>query len=360
MKNMVTILLIVFSLASNAYGKTIYTCKTSDGGKIFKDKPCEKSENIISDTAISSNKTKHLQNKMVLPKLTKEQESIYNKLGGKAKKIYKLQQSANKPIYFVGKIVDQDGNGVQGVEITYNVSHYPLVPQPDFGWVTQSKRTISDEAGIFVIDDELGVIISLRHFKKSGYEFSQYANVSLRSYKQIPNDKIWSDYTNVNPYLFKSWKKTKSTPLVHDTKLIGLRPDGRIYSLNFMSRRIKEEGVRSGDLVVSITMSNKVNNRFDWVVNIEALDGGIIESTDEIMNKAPISGYKSKWKLKMNKNNNNWNSRVRKRFYIFSRKNYGRIEMEFLPYYRSGQSAIDITYWINPTGSNNLQYSRNK
>jgi len=294
------------------------------------------------------------QKKNEIAELTKEQESIYKQLAGKAKKIYKLQQSINKPIYFVGKIVDQDGNGVSGVEIIYSVSQYPLIPQPDLTWATLSKNITSDSTGMFIIKDEAGVNIRLNHFKKSGYEFSQYANIFLKSYKQFPDDKLWEDYTQSNPFILKSWKKTKPARLVHDTKFIGLSNDGYIYGLNFMSRRVKSRGSRNGDLVVSMTLSHKAKNRFDWTVNIEAVNGGIIESEDEIMNKAPDVGYKEKWQLEMLVSDSKWKSRLRKRFYIYTNKRYGRVEMEFVPGYRD-DSAIDLTYWINPTGSRNLE-----
>jgi len=295
------------------------------------------------------------QEKIKITKLTKEQESIYNKLVGKSKKIYKLQQSLNQPINFVGKVVDQDGNGVEGVEITYTVAHYPIVPRPDFSWATQSKKITSDNTGVFVISNESGVHFHLKHFKKPGYQFSQYANIYLKSYKKFPDDKLWKDYSQASPYILKSWKLTKPARLVHATKFIGLRNDGRIYSLDFMSKRFKEEGVRWGDLVVSMTMATRDNNRFDWTVKIEVDNGGIMESEDEIMNMAPNAGYKEKWQFEMLASDSKWKSRLRKRFYIYTNKRYGRVEMEFVPGYRGG-SAIDLTYWINPTGSRNLEY----
>jgi len=80
------------------------------------------------------------------------------------------------------------------------------------------------------------------------------------------------------------------------------------------------------------------------------------------MNVAPEDGYQSKIVLSYKKENENYASKVKKKYYLKSKNghSYAHLEMDIRPFFNDNVAAIRMIYWLNPNGSRNLQYDPQK
>ena len=94
---------------------------------------------------------------------------------------------------------------------------------------------------------------------------------------------------------------------------------------------------------------------------MEVVSGGLIETTDRFLYRAPESGYQPRYELIMSPFNQGWSDQVEKKFYIRSREGKVFVSMEISIYSnQSDTSLIELKYLANPAGSRNLEYDPNK
>lgn len=267
-----------------------------------------------------------------------------------AKKMYSLAEAQKDPVEFYAKIVDQYGDPVEGVKIRVGLGSV-------YGGT--SILTTSDAQGRFLVRDVEATSMGAHEMKKPGYEF-HLRGVYFRSYvRKGEHNRVWSDYTSENPFIYHAWKLSEPELLLHEaSKLVRLKP-GTTYTVHFDRRNLLEEGRNDGDLWITLVRPPNITSRdaMDWSISIEAVAGGLIETDDLFMYEAPELGYQPVWEEHYSQfRAGRW---VDRKFYIKARngKVYGRITMEIAPVYGNEFSAIDFNYWINQNGSRNLYYN---
>jgi len=121
----------------------------------------------------------------------------------------------------------------------------------------------------------------------------------------------------------------------------------------------KTEGGSVGDFKVSLRRPAQISadEKYDWSCLIEGIEGGLIESKDEQMYRAPETGYLPRYEVRMSASDPQWSDRAKRQFYLKSRegKVYARLDVEIFASYRN-KAVFSVKYFVNPSGSRNLEY----
>jgi hypothetical protein len=259
----------------------------------------------------------------------------------------------NVPINFYGKVVDQKAIPVAGASIRLKYREYlqvaPNVPAEN----NPTVELATDANGRFELTGVQGDAVSIEDISKSGYQLSGKTSLSYA----YAEETLSPDPSS--PVIFKLWKKQGADRLVTGDKFYGVVPDGRVYTLDLLAHKKTEGGQDAGDLKVSVQRPEKADRKtkFDWSFSIDGISGGVIESPDDFLNLAPETGYQAHYQFRMVASNPDWVPEVTKQFYIQSRdgKIYSRITVEVIPDYKD-KSVFSVKYFVNPTGSRNLEY----
>ncbi|HXT13786.1 MAG TPA: carboxypeptidase-like regulatory domain-containing protein [Candidatus Angelobacter sp.] len=258
-------------------------------------------------------------------------------------------EGKNSPIHFYGKVVDQNGIPIPGVNVQVKVRQwYTAAPETKtFGarMIPIEKQTGTD--GRFEVQDVDGDGFDVESIVKEGYKLSPKA----------PREFGVSSGSPEGPVIIKMWKKGTTEPLVSEGHFFGFEPDGRTYSIDLMTGK-KTEGSADGDIQIQITRPHDIHphERYPWSIQIIAPSGGLVEATDEFRYEAPENGYAPSVKIEMDPTDPAWIDLLKKAFYVKSRTGslYGTIQMTIHPDYQD-KSAIEFQSTVNPAGSRNLQ-----
>lgn len=278
----------------------------------------------------------------------------------KLSKIKTIQQASNRPIEFYGVVLDQYGKPVPYARVVYSVLDYEGTIS--FAGTSRTYWKDTDPHGRFSVSGIKGEHITISKIEKNGYEF-EFLNRTYHTFPQWEGHKPLSMGNKDKAVVFHAWKKNETEALVYNEVLIAFSPQGETYAIDLLKPKKVLNGY-DGDIRVSFNRPVSVTgtqNKVDWSVSLEGINGGIIESADAFMNEAPESGYQRDWIFEMKRSNPNYRFQVSKKFYLKSRdgKVFGRLEFDFIPIYNE-QSVINAKWWLNPNGSRNLQYEPSK
>ena len=279
----------------------------------------------------------------------KSTHPITNKMGME-EMLKKLVQSANVPIEFYGRVIDQDSNALSGAKIKIGILHLtlpnPLVPE--FGSKNIQLEQISDANGRFEFHGEtgegFGVVIT-----KDGYDAE-------------PGSRGFGGGTSgsyENPVIFKMWSTNIHEKLITGEKTFEILPDGRLHVIDLVQGTIAEAG--EGDLKVWIQYTNQVTRGqlYDWSAGIEVMNGGLLEEPrGTVMYSAPTDGYTSSFQLKQQIKGGQSGEIGDRSFYLLlnNGKEYGRMDINlYAAYGYLHPGLIRLSYAINPSGSRILR-----
>ena len=259
-------------------------------------------------------------------------------------------EKRNKLIDFYCRFIDQDGNPVSGVKVTFGVERLVALDPAQMEIVAKysNPERTTDADGRIEIHGEIGNGIGIGMVTKDGFLLSPKA----------PRGFGGSSGSYENPLVFKMWKEGAKEPLIGGNHVFGI-DSGKTYTLNLVAGK-KIEGISEGDLLVSITRPSgvKPRDKFQWSFTLEAKRGGFTDPDpdDEFMYVAPRSGYLPKIEMQFDPSNPDWTPVINKTFFFFSREGqvYGRAKIEIDSIYNV-HSAIQIDYTLNPNGSRYLQ-----
>ena len=243
-------------------------------------------------------------------------------------------------IEFHGRIIDQHGLPVAGVQVHY------IGNRSVFAAGSGEGRLLSDENGAFVIKAK-GKALVIHEMSKTGYELPNRQRFSNSGGHQT--DLSWRKFNSANPYIFKAWKVESYPKVKKGRPIFGFAPDNRDYTINFLSTdSIKNEGVTEGDLRIRIKRDEE-----NWQLEIVAVNGGLQETGDEYLNLAPESGYANSLIYAGKKHEAR---KVTKNIYFTSRSGqmYGNIKMKIRPFHNKKDAGIRFTYVVNLEGGRNL------
>lgn len=256
-----------------------------------------------------------------------------------------MDQEYNHPFLFYGKVVDQSNAPVQGATANFN-------------WATlsgdeQYASSVSDDQGLFSLEKGKGYKLQMS-VSKAGYYTPKNENLTTIAY----GDELGHETFQANiasPVVFHLRKKGSGVELIRNLQLFGFRTNGPVQYLDLVED--KNRLTPPGDLAVQFTRGEKnAEGKYDWSVVISVPDGGIYETNEEFMFLAPEEGYQPSVEIHYDANDSDWLSQLKERFYFTSRNEsiYGWAEATILPSYQGG-AAIDLSYYINPSGSRDLE-----
>ncbi len=263
------------------------------------------------------------------------------------------QWNWKRPIEFYGVVMDEGNLPIDNAEVSFQWN------EANRG--TQSATAFSDDGGFVKLLDRKGYVL-LATAKKDGYYTTRQGNILL-NYAEPWDLKFHQPDPN-RPVILKLRKKGVPEPLIgrRMLKYPDSAGDGMI-SIDLLGQREFDE---ESDLRIRMSHGPETlvdgRRRFDWAVEVEAVDGGLIEYpyTEEFPFLAPESGYEPVFRMAMKADSSGWSDNVSKRFYFRTRggKHYGRMELRVSPFPENAPPTVTLVeYYLNPAGSRNLEFS---
>lgn len=256
------------------------------------------------------------------------------------------------PISFFGKVVDQDDQPVEGAKV--------VLQWTDMSAKGTSNRTLfTDATGRFQLTGVSGKNLGVNQIFKEGYYLVTKGIQTGFEYAAF-FEPIYHQPDVNDPVVFRLRKAGEiPSELIVRESLIGLPANGAAQTIDLRTGN----KIAAGDVRLSVTRGEpNEDRRYDWSIQIEGANGsGLIESEDEFMFEAPEEGYLPKYSYRFDADSPDWQSEVRKNYFVRSGNgaNYARLEIKFMPRYQQN-AAVRVRFFVNPTGSRNLEYPPNK
>ena len=254
-----------------------------------------------------------------------------------------------KPQDFYGKVVDQYGQPIAGASVNGDLM---LIQGADVGERKDVYKTQTDANGEFEFSGLHGWELAIAP-SKSGYELAP--NTAAM---QLPAGEKTSPSVRA---IFTMWKLKGPEPMIHTEFDSRVPYDGTSAIFNL------ETGKKAADGNLRITLLRKPlqiqrgRDKYDWMVKIEIVGGGIFEENDLYPNWAPDNGYQLFFEAGMNATDVLWSRELVKNFYIKDNQGrYGRLFVDLFTDSMRSDTGINIRAWINPSGSQNLEFDPTK
>ena len=240
-----------------------------------------------------------------------------------------------------GKVVDQDGHPVAGVDVTGTARQIE-----GFKEKFTTSKTQTDAAGLFQFTGLHGVDMGA-DVSKAGYEIDYKRGVFEPSGQSSPTNRV----------VYTMWKLKGAEPMVH-VKLHSYIPcDGTETRFDLLTGKKST----NGDLIVSLTRNPLNIDRkkpFDWTLTLQITNGGFQAVTNIYPNEAPADGYQSNVFFHYESGSSNWTSQIQPQLY-FKGKNgqsYGRMNLKVMTDFQPPPTLFDAEIYANPGGSRNLEF----
>jgi hypothetical protein len=223
----------------------------------------------------------------------------------------RLPDVSSAPIEFYGRVIDQDGKPLPGVDVMAGTGSTTGFMQQE----TRNYTAVTDANGAFSFKGFRGdaLIIEL---KKTGYNFASDRN--RFHYSPIDPDKKRFTPNSNNPVVFQMWKSVGPEPLIsYYGRSVHLPADGTPVLID-LRKGTKADTV--GDLLISVTWEARGNPgsyAFAWSAKLEVPVGGIMESAGDVIFLAPVEGYRESLQYRFDAQEKQGN--LERIFYIRSR-----------------------------------------
>ncbi len=276
--------------------------------------------------------------------------------GGGLAELRGLARLANRPIEFYGLVIDQDDNPIPGVKVTFQIRVMKEPSTGAIGDLFDDVTTTSDASGHFSLTDSKGSVLTVKALEKEGYQPSSKA--TNRSYRYWDNETDRFKPVAGQREVFHMWKKSGAETLVRNGISSPLRYDGTPSTFNLLEK----EEVDNGDIRVTLVRNPQQiirgQRNYEWTLTMESLNGGLIESSDEQMYRAPADGYQPKLVIHMPADAADWTDAKTFNVYLKLRggKQFARVEIKALVGSDRATTPFYITSYVNPSGSRNLEY----
>lgn len=262
----------------------------------------------------------------------------------------------HKDIEFYGKVVDQNRVPVAGAEVNGQVIYNSGVASG-----VSKPKTVTDANGLFSFKGMKGRTLDF-NIVKAGYEFMPEGDAF--DYTELVPEERRHHPDPRNPVLLKMWKLQGPEPLIFvDGKSFYFKQGEPEVRVDLMTGKRVESG---GDLSVTMTHEvwppNSEWRHYRWRVAVKAVDGGLIETSQRVMNLAPEDGYRAELIFGEDATQQPWVGDATVSLYVKSRGNlFSRVRLELHPQPSQPTSSINIRSWLNPKpGSRNLEYDAAK
>lgn len=270
--------------------------------------------------------------------------------------LHEIMSSANRPISFFGKVIDQDDNPIPGVKVTLQIRYMKAVGPVGIGDTFSESALTTGADGQFSLTGAKGSLLGLKALQKDGYEPSPKAFNGTYWYWR-DKDPYRPDPNH--PEIFRMWKKAGAEKLVDYEKMTRIPYDGTPVTFDLLTGDKVQSG---GDLRITLERNPHQitygQRNYEWTLTVEAVDGGVIESNDEQMYRAPAEGYQPKLVLHMPADGQKWTDERSLALYLKSRggKHYGRVKLDVMVGSDKPTTGLTFRSFVNPGGSRNLEY----
>jgi hypothetical protein len=247
-----------------------------------------------------------------------------------------------QPQSLYGKVVDQNGDPVSGVEVTAGNEGLNAAGN---GVEPQTYKTESDSNGFFEFTGKTGTPIGIK-MRKDGYRWGERGE----GYKG-PAGGISNPLDRV---VVTMWKLHGAEVLRGSAIDAKIPHDGEVRAFDIVTG----ESTSNGDLLASLIRSplevRRGRDTFDWTFRIEIRQGGLVEENDPYPFWAPQDGYRPFFEFSMSSNNVAWTSTMTKDFYIRTPQGqYGRMRASVYTALTPARAQFGFT--VNPSGTQNLE-----
>jgi hypothetical protein len=237
------------------------------------------------------------------------------------------------------QIIDQFAQPVSAAEFdchTNNDSFISLIMPFD----ESNIKAKTDSNGACVVRYYFFQKLYIDKIEKEGYEFKwRRWNAKLHN-------------SNTNEIKINAWKRGDTIPLQKQKLKLDVTTDNQEYFINLTTGKTK----KGYDILFIADLKLRMLSfgRHDWIVSIEAIEGGLIITDDDFLYYAPEFGYENKIELKKERN-----IRSRK-LYLKSRNGgvYSALKVNIYNY-PDQRGRIKIESISNINGNRNLEWNPN-
>ncbi len=253
-----------------------------------------------------------------------------------------VAENRRKPIEFYGRVLDQEGQPVAGVQV-----HLLWTDTSTNG--TSERHMQTDAQGQFSLSGTTGRLLQV-WLSKDGYyvpKTNQNNFDYATGYLADPS----------NPVIFRLVKKGEGADLI--TSQYGIRPDftvavpknGNPIRVDMLQRKAGDMGQL--EMQSWIETDPATHRTTSWRLRLAIPDGGFVEHQDEFPFTAPEHGYQPELVFPPPNASNVRFGFSQKTYYIaFGQpRRYGRIQISA----SASTGNVMLQYTINPDGSRNLE-----
>ena len=273
----------------------------------------------------------------------------------RALQIEQILEGRNVPVIFYGKIIDQESNGLSNVHIRLNVQQPYFVPATYSTEANyQQFERVTDSNGCFSLENAKGASLTIVSVEKKGYRLSPKSE-NIYAYGDAPRPHHPDSH---NPVIIRMWKLGEPQQLIsHHLTRIGIPVDGQAIQLDLFNGKKVSSG---GQLIVRLKRDPQIitpRTRYDWNLELEIPNGGLVVNDDEFIYRVPDSGYQKTFKFDMPKDAKNWTTALNQQFYIQlgNEKTFGSLVVRLSTIHNTPPLGINLDIVINPSGSRSLQ-----
>ena len=250
-----------------------------------------------------------------------------------------LAELNNEAVVLYGRVMDQFGAPVAGAMVTGSV-------QVNNGTRVGSDKIslVTDETGSFTISGYKGKALGIWVTKK-GYVMATTNTYFIYSFLWPEAERYVPDAGN--PTVIKMWKLQGAEPLVDISKEYKLPFTSAPINFDLVAGKIVPTG---GDVKITVNRpAGEVSehNPQDWGFEIEAVDGGLIETSgkeEAVTFAAPENGYQPSDTLTASSNRHGIGI-IQQAFFVQSRNGqvYGKLGLS-LGINRTPDGLMDISF----------------
>jgi len=251
------------------------------------------------------------------------------------------------PINFYGRVVDENEQPVPGANVELS---WTDLSQPG----TSQARTTTDAQGSFSLLNQTGRSLQVR-VSKDGYYTPKRQQISF-DYAGFWEANYHVPDSN-NPVLFHIRKKNQGETVRSGEIRPTIPADGTPVRFDLLNGgRVSPDGQL--EIAAMTNTEQYPPTIFNWRATILVPGGGLIEHNAEFPFEAPEGGYQPSIEFDMPTNAPDWKRVIEKSYFIEfgSPPRYGRIQIRL----NGGSQKASVSYWVNPTGSRNLEASSNE
>jgi hypothetical protein len=286
------------------------------------------------------------------PKTMPSQDQRFERVHEEREK--SINAIANTPISFFGKVIDQYKQPIVGAQTQFIVGSLSLHGSPT------EQGPVTGPDGEFAITDRRGPDLTVS-VERAGYDTTpaseqhfEYARGPYMADKAPP-----ALPTKASPAIFVLRKKGEASQLVYFQKIpLTLPLNGKTVALDLLHGH----AVDTPDAIY-FRLQSRGNTLplnefypFEWSLNVEVPNGGLLSRHDDLAFEAPPDGYTSTFTILMpvTQSSPNWKSGADQGFFVkLATGRYGRFRIHLSA--ESGRGYIES--YVNPTpGDRNLEF----